>query len=125
MAYPEHRFSPEDFLQFFELHEFTDARSDLVLDDDDLYALQVCIMLAPDKPPVISGTGGLRKIRFAPSRLNLGKSGAYRICYAYFAEANIVLLVLVYTKNEQDNLSKAQKNAIRDALASIEEDLCN
>lgn len=125
MADSEHRFSPEDFVQFYELHEFTDAWSDLGLNDDDLYALQVCIMLAPDKPPVISGTGGLRKIRFAPRRLNLGKSGAYRVCYAYFSAANIVLLVLVYTKNEQDNLSKAQKNAIRDALVAIERDLCS
>ncbi len=114
LTYPKHAFSPEDLLHFVELTEFTQAWDSLGLDDeDDLLALQLMIMTAPKKAPVIKGTGGLRKLRFAPAKWNTGVSGAARVCYVYFEEFGIVLLVIAYSKGEADDLSDAGKRAIR------------
>jgi hypothetical protein len=73
-------------------------------------------MCSPKTPPVIPGTGGLRKLRFAPAKWGTGKSGAARVCYVYFEEYGIVLLVYVYDKRQQDNLSDTEKKVIRDYI---------
>ena len=117
LSFPKHRFEPEDLLSFIEVRPFTAAWRDLDLDTDDLEALQVLIMCDPKRGAVIEGTGGLRKIRFASRRSNQGKSGGLRICYVYFEEFSIVLLVLVYAKNEQDDLSSQETAQMRNYIA--------
>lgn len=123
-AYPDHHITPEDLLHFIETEEFTEAWGDLGLDDeDDLAALQVGIMASPKGGAVIQGTGGLRKIRFAPSKWNTGRSGAARVCYVYFEDYYIVLLVLVYAKNEKEDLSPRDKAGIRKYIERFEKAL--
>jgi hypothetical protein len=70
-------------------------------------------MSNPKRAPVISGTGGLRKLRFSPPQWEMGKSGAVRVCYAYFEEYGIVFLIVVYRKSEKDNLTAAERAAIK------------
>lgn len=111
--------SPEDLLQFVELPSFAKGWKALGLTDDDRDALHVCIMAAPSGPPVIPGSGGLRKARFAPARWNTGKSGAARVCYAYFADLSIVLLVTIYAKNRKEDISAAETRKIRTLLKEI------
>ena len=114
LMYPEHGPSPEDLLHFIETTAFTKAWDELGLDDeDDLTALQLAIMRAPEGAPVVQGTGGLRKLRFAPAKWNTGARGATRVCYAHFGDYGIVLLVYVYDKRQQDNLVDAEKKVIR------------
>ncbi|PQO42525.1 hypothetical protein C5Y93_27190 [Blastopirellula marina] len=104
-----------------ELDEFQDEWKELGLDiENDLWALQLMIMSGPKDSPVIPGTGGLRKIRFAPGRWKKGKSGAARICYVYFEEHWMVLLVTVYGKNEKDNLTEDEKAGIKQYIHMIE-----
>jgi hypothetical protein len=87
LKYPQHALSPEDLLHFIETTVFTKAWEGLGLDDEeDLLALQLLIMSQPKAAPVIPGTGGLRKLRFAPVRWNVGASGAARVCYVHFEE---------------------------------------
>jgi hypothetical protein len=117
LVYPEHAFQPEDLLTFVELHGFADDWRDLRLTDEDLQALQVMIMTKPDGAPVVPGTGRLRKVRFAPSSWNSGKRGAARVCYVYFQEFGLVLLVIAYSKNEKDDMPAAHKKAYRDLIA--------
>jgi hypothetical protein len=120
LLYQEHELTPEDFVHFVELDEFRDDWRRLGLDvERDLWALQVLIMSDPDGPPVIRGTGGLRKIRFAPERWNVGKSGAVRVCYVYFPEHWTVLLVMAYGKNEKDDLSRDEKEGIRTYIDQV------
>ena len=114
--------TPEDFLEFVELKEFSQAWERFSLTDDDLYALQVIIMHDPLRAPVIPGTGGLRKLRFSPPASHQGKRGAFRICYAYFAQVSIVLLALIYGKSERDDLTDKEKKAIRGALSAIKKE---
>jgi hypothetical protein len=61
-----HRIRPEDVVIFVELDGFTNDWQDRRLSDDDLHALQLAIMEKPKGAPVLPGTGGLRKIRYAP-----------------------------------------------------------
>ena len=119
LYYPEHRFNPEDLLTFIELKPFTRRWERLELTTDDLLTLQIAIMCDPLKPPVIPGTGGLRKLRFAPVGWNTGKSGALRVCYAYFEEHKTVLLTILYAKNEKENLTQEEKNQINKLLSAI------
>jgi hypothetical protein len=73
-------------------------------------------MISPEGAPVVQGTGGLRKLRFAPARWNTGTSGATRVCYAYFGDYGIVLLVYVYDKHQKDTLTDAEKKVIREYI---------
>lgn len=127
VTFPRHLFSdPKDLLVFLEMPGFMDDWSDLDLDvEDDLLALQITIMLDPQGSPVVPGTGGLRKLRFAPPNWNKGKRGALRVCYVFFEELGIVLLVVAYSKAEHDDLTEAGKKAMKKEIERQEELLRN
>lgn len=116
LVYPQHQFNPEDLLTFIEMKGFAEDWKGLQLNEDDLFALQIAIMSDPRAAPVIQGTGGLRKLRFAPSRWNVGKRDALRVCYVYFEEFGIVLLVIAYSKGDKDDLSADEKRSIKQLL---------
>jgi hypothetical protein len=93
------------------------------LTDSDLTALQAAILDGPNRYPIVSGTGGLRKIRFARPRAGRGKSGSYRACYACFLDDGVIVLAMVYGKGEQADLTMAQRKSIATALRAISEQL--
>jgi hypothetical protein len=104
---------PEDLLHFIELDEFQQDWKELGLDvESDLWELQNEVMRDPQAAPVVPGTGGLRKMRFSPSRWKVGKSGAIRVCYVYFKPHRTVLLIMAYGKNRKDNLTAVEKRDI-------------
>lgn len=96
-------------MRFIETPVFTAAlrRS---LDDEALRALQVALLLRPAQGPVIRGSGGLRKLRWAPS--GRGKSGGVRVIYYWAPEENVIYLLYLYAKNEQGNLTPSQVRAL-------------
>lgn len=116
-------FDPDDWPKFIELPGFTRAWASLGLSDDDLTALQTAILDGPYRYPVISGTGGLRKIRFARPGEGRGKSGSYRACFACFLDNGVVVLAMVYGKGEQADLTMVQRRNIAAALRVISEQL--
>ena len=97
---------------FLHLDLFDTEWSDLRLGDDDLQELQSAILASPERHPVVPGTEGLRKLRFAPAREARGKSGAYRIGYVLFREFGFTLLATVWGKKEKSDLSADDRNAI-------------
>lgn len=112
---------PEDFLQFVYLDEFAGDWAEIFAHDEDetaLWALEICIMADPLGAPVISGTGGLRKLRFSKDE-DAGKSGGARVCYAYFPEHFIALMVMAFTKDEKANLTPGEKKAIKGYLNQV------
>jgi hypothetical protein len=113
LQYPSHLLDPEDFLSFIESEVFSRAWKRCSLTDDDLFFLQLGIMSHPKAHPIIEGTGGVRKIRFSPKGAPRGKSGSHRVCYAYFEEFGIVLLLTAYPKSKRDNISMAGRIAMR------------
>jgi hypothetical protein len=119
-VYPGHAFEPKDLLRFIELTPFTQRWKSFGLTDEDLLALQILIMLNPAGAPVVQRTGGLRKMRFAPKSWKMGKSGATRVGYAYLEDYGTVLLIIIYSKDEKDDLTADEKKEIRKLLRRIE-----
>jgi DNA-binding transcriptional regulator YiaG len=67
-------------LTLIELSPFVAKWSKMRLNDEDLRALESLLIANPEAGAVIPGTGGLRKLRFAPSTWHTGKcSNACRI----------------------------------------------
>jgi hypothetical protein len=116
------KIDPEDVLTFIELDGFADDLARLDLDEDDYRALQILMMVQP-LAPLIAGGGGLRKMRFAPLRWGTGKSGAARVCYVYYPQWSVILLVLMYSKDEMDDIPAKQLKAIRQTLVRVEAQL--
>lgn len=106
---------------FIQTKEFSKNWDELGFNDDDLRKLEIDIMSNPTKYPVMQGTGGLRKARYAIE--NKGKSGGVRVCYVDFVFAETIYLITVYPKNEKDNLSKAERNEIKKVIEILESTL--
>ena len=89
------------------------------LADDDYAKLQRYLAENPDAGPVIEGGGGIRKIRFAlPGR---GKSGGVRVIYYWSVGRDLILLLDIYAKNEQADLSADQTNRLRREAKGFEQ----
>ncbi len=76
------------------------------LDIGDVKAIVDFIAHNPKVGDVVKGSGGVRKVRFAPK--GKGKSGGYRIMTAYFGKHAPVYLLALLRKNERANFSKAE-----------------
>jgi len=77
------------------------------LGDNEQRELEMTICRNPRAGAVISGTGGLRKLRLRFA--GRGKSGGARVVYFYRAPAGRVYLVLFYPKNVQAELTSTQR----------------
>ena len=60
--------------------------------------------------------GRIAKAAVRSVTVGQGEARAARVGYVYFEEFGIVLLVISYVKNEQDNLSADDKRIIRDMI---------
>ena len=114
---------PSERPKFIELPGFTRAWLALDLDDDGLLALPSAMLEGPNRHLVVSGTGGLRKNRFARPGSGRGKSASCRVCYACFLDTGIVVLAMVYGKSEQVDLTAVQRSEIAAALRVIGDQL--
>ncbi len=72
----------------------------------------------PEAHPVVQGTGGVRKMRWA--RAGMGKSGGIRVIYYYVTSAGVVGLITVYAKAKKETLSNADKDTIRKIAEGFE-----
>lgn len=106
-------------LDFVEPIGFYDDWKELDLTDSDLGLLQVRLMEKPDAGRVIEGTGGARKVRFERKRIGKGKSGGARVIYVHFKDRNAIAMLVAYGKDVKDNLSEADKKAIKSLIAEI------
>lgn len=95
---------------FAETPLFTELVTSL-WSDDELAAFQGFLAQHPDAGDVIEGAGGVRKVRWKmPGR---GKRGGVRIVYFWAQSRHQILLLLIYAKNKQDNLTEDQKVTVR------------
>jgi hypothetical protein len=103
---------PEDWLRFVHIPPFPGQWDRLGLGRDDLSALEMLILGAPQGGAVIQGTRGVRKARFAVPGSGKGKSGSYRVFYVYFPEYGTVCLLAIIAKGEREDLDKATRNEL-------------
>lgn len=71
----------------------------------------------PTAGDLMQGTGGARKLRVAGR--SKGKSGGYRVITFYAADDVPVFLLDAYSKGDAANLTKAERNELRDVLAGL------
>jgi hypothetical protein len=82
-----------------------------IVDDNAYRKFQNELAANPEKGPVVKGSGGLRKARMAlPGR---GKSGGARVLYLWFPRHETIVLYLIYTKGEMENVPAAQMKTFK------------
>ena len=119
LRYPRDLLDPKQWLNFVELDPFAASWKRLGLGDSDLRLLQIAICAWPEHAPVMAGTGGLRKLRFAPGGWKGGKSGAARVYYAYFPEFGLVALIYAHAKDEMETIDAATRNEIKALIQQV------
>lgn len=104
--------------EFVILPSFDVKWRNLGLTDSDLIRLENELVSNPKIGPVMKGTGGVRKMRFAFE--GRGKSGSLRIIYVDFEVYEKLYLVDVFPKSEQENLSDEERNSMKKVVKLIE-----
>jgi len=82
-----------------------------LLTDDDYRLLQHEVVARPDVANIIRGSGGLRKVRWAAT--GRGKRGGVRVIYYWAVDRETILMLLIYGKNEQDDLTAEQLRVLK------------
>ena len=105
-------------LEFVYTPLFEVAAADL-FDDEAMRHIELALLAEPRAGAVVAGTGGIRKLRAPlPGR---GKRGGARVLYLYLEVRGRVYFLLAYAKNEQVDLTPAQKKALRGMVKHLEE----
>ena len=78
--------------------------------DEERTEAKNMIAANPECGDIVSGGGGIRKVRFAIG--GRGKSGGVRIIYYFHNERVPVFLLAVFAKNDQANLTRAETNML-------------
>ena len=89
-------------MEFKETSVFT-KQIEKLLPHEQYREFQQELLFNPAAGDLIKGSGGLRKIRWKSA--SGGKRGGLRIIYYWFVEDHEIFLLLVYGKNEKDDLS--------------------
>lgn len=98
-----------------ETRVFTRQVVDL-LTDEEYSALQTLLILNPTAGTIIVGSGGLRKIRWRAS--GRGKRGGSRVIYYWATQQDHLLMLLIYPKDEQSDLTQDQLKKLRAVVES-------
>src|SRR5580692_6930790 len=72
----------------------------------------------PEFGDLISGTGGVRKLRWKTGKDNKGKSGGVRVLYHYSKDV-LILLISLYAKSEKENITQAEKNELKKVVPQL------
>lgn len=102
-----------------ELPEYI-RRAEKLLSDAERRDVVDYLSIHPKAGDVMEGTCGVRKLRWG--RGGRGKSGGVRVVYYFHSEAMPLYLLSLFAKNEQANLSKAERNELAglvDILVSV------
>ncbi len=91
-------------------------RADALLKAEDRAVLINVLATDPMAGDLVPGLGGIRKLRFAPA--GRGKSGAFRVIYYFAAIDRPILALLIYGKNEQENITPKQRDALLTLIAA-------
>jgi len=85
-----------------------------LLTDDEYSQLQVALFAHPDGGAIIPRSGGLRKIRW--SMTGRGKRGGVRVIYYWITKEDQILMLFMYPKNVQDDLTPLQLKTLREVV---------
>lgn len=100
-----------------ELQSFRRAAAEAGMTDDEVEDLVSYLAENPTAGDEIQGTGGCRKLRFA--KRGSGKRGGYRTVTFYTGENLPVYLLTVFAKGEKADLTKAERNGLKEITKAI------
>lgn len=81
---------------------------------DDHRNLLTRLMANPSLGDLVPRTGGARKARLKSA--HGGQSGGFRVYYYYKAECDILYLLMIYAKNEQDDIPEQRKARLKELI---------
>ena len=82
-----------------------------LLDNESYRQLQSLLVARPQWGKIIRGSGGLRKVRWRTQ--HHGKRGGVRVIYYWIVDGNKLLMLLMYPKNAQEDLTPAQLKILK------------
>lgn len=91
-----------------------------LMPEADRRAMEAAIAAHPDAAPVIRGTGGIRKLRWAGS--GRGKRGGVRAICFWHAGPGAVYLPTAYAKADRADLSHEDRKALFRLVATIKKE---
>ena len=103
-----------------ETDAFAKSAAKLGMTEEERHKITMRIANDPMAGDLIPGTGGARKLRFPYG--GKGKSGGVRVITYFAAEDVPVFLLNVYSKGVRINMTKAERNEVKKALATIADD---
>lgn len=98
---------------FIETSKFTKLLSDY-LSDDEYRMLQWHLQEKPDSGDIVRGSGGVRKVRWAPE--GKGKSGGVRVIYYWKKSDYEIWMLTIYSKSEQATIPSHILKKIAEAI---------
>ena len=98
---------------FIETKLFTQLVQEY-LSDGEYAELQKALLLNPEAGSVISGSGGVRKIRWRAQ--GRGKRGGYRVIYFIKMTTQTFWMLTIYPKNVRDNIPTKILKQIREEI---------
>jgi mRNA-degrading endonuclease RelE of RelBE toxin-antitoxin system len=98
---------------FIEASTFTKLLPSF-LTDDEYRGLQTYLMQKPDAGDLVRGSGGVRKVRWAPG--GKGKSGGVRVIYYWKKPDHEIWMLTIYSKSERSTISGHILKKISEAI---------
>ena len=88
-------------MEFIETSLFTRLIYEY-LSEEEYLGLQVYLLRYPESGKIVSGSGGVRKLRWAVQ--GKGKSGGIRVIYYWKVSDDEIWLLTVYGKSERETI---------------------
>lgn len=104
-------------MEFIKTQPYIKALKKLKISKNEENQLYEALRKIPKKGDVVSGGGGIRKIRVALG--NRGKSAGARVIYFYLEIKGRIYLLTAYAKNEQANLTKSETAKLKEIATLI------
>lgn len=82
--------------------------------------MEESIAAEPWRHPLVRGTGGFRKARWR--RPGSAKSGGVRVINHFLLRHDLIFLADLCPKNENENLTHAERNELQKIASEIERD---
>jgi mRNA-degrading endonuclease RelE of RelBE toxin-antitoxin system len=101
---------------FIETPIFTKLVTDLI-SDDEYRKIQLALVLRPEAGKIITGSGGLRKIRWKSG--GSGKRGGLRLIYFWDVPEDRIYMLLIYKKAKQKDPNPNQLKILRNLVKEL------
>lgn len=88
--------------------------------EEDFDDFQEGLAKNPEMGDIIPGTSGVRKARLKSA--SRGKSGGSRICYYDVTNRNEIYLLLIYAKNQQEDITDEDKKDFKELVNALRRD---